>query len=142
MLIHGKLVRLTRPQDEGNGYAMFWFLVTEDIECNEKHQVLCRGIIPMAIPGIPLELGVVQANGYVYDIQKSKIYSDTRENSLFFLQDIKGVSAKTANMLLYKLDGNIMKLLDMNADEFFKHIKRSKVYRDALMEKLRSDGAQ
>lgn len=138
MLIHGKLIRLTRPQDEGNGYAMFWFLVTEDIECNEKHQVLCRGIIPMAIPGIPLELGVVQANGYVYDIQKSKIYSDTRESSLFFLQDIKGVSAKTANMLLYKLDGNIMKLLDMNADEFFKHIKRSKVYRDALMEKLRS----
>ena len=43
MLIHGKLVRLTRPQDEGNGYAMFWFLVTEDIECNDKHQVLCRG---------------------------------------------------------------------------------------------------
>ena len=54
MLIHGKLVRLTRPQDEGNGYAMFWFLVTEDIECNDKHQVLCRGVIPMAIPGIPL----------------------------------------------------------------------------------------
>lgn len=43
MLIHGKLVRLTRPQDEGNGYAMFWVLVTEDIECNDKHQVLCRG---------------------------------------------------------------------------------------------------
>ena len=138
MLIHGKLVRLTRPQDEGNGYAMFWLLVTEDIECNEKHQVLCRGVIPMAIPGIPLELEVVQTNGYVYDIQKSKIYSDTRESSLFFLQDIKGVSAKTANMLLDKLDGNIMKLLDMNVDEFFKHIKRSKVYRDALMEKLRS----
>ena len=37
MLIHGKLVRLTRPQDEGNGYAMFWFLVTEDIEYNDKH---------------------------------------------------------------------------------------------------------
>mgnify|MGYP004500206167 FL=1 len=119
MLIHGKLVRLTRPQDEGNGYAMFWLLVTEDIECNEKHQVLCRGVIPMAIPGIPLELEVVQTNGYVYDIQKSKIYSDTRESSLFFLQDIKGVSAKTANMLLDKLDGNIMKLLDMNVDEFF-----------------------
>ena len=92
MLIHGKLVRLTRPQDEGNGYAMFWFLVTEDIEYNDKHQVLCRGVIPMAIPGIPLEMEVIQVNGYIYDIQTAKVYSNTRESSLFFLQDIKGIS--------------------------------------------------
>ena len=137
MLIHGKLVRLTRPQDEGNGYAMFWFLVTEDIECNDKHQVLCRGVIPMAIPGIPLEMEVIQVNGYIYDIQTAKVYSNTRESSLFFLQDIKGISPKTANMLLDRLDGNIMKLLDMDTEAFFKGIKRSKVYRDSLMEKLR-----
>lgn len=137
MLIHGKLVRLTRPQDEGNGYAMFLFLVTEDIECNDKHQVLCRGVIPMAIPGIPLEMEVIQVNGYIYDIQTAKVYSNTRESSLFFLQDIKGISPKTANMLLDRLDGNIMKLLDMDTEAFFKGIKRSKVYRDSLMEKLR-----
>lgn len=44
----------------------------------------------MAIPGIPLEMEVIQVNGYIYDIQTAKVYSNTRESSLFFLQDIKG----------------------------------------------------
>lgn len=48
----------------------------------------------MAIPGIPLEMEVIQVNGYIYDIQTAKVYSNTRESSLFFLQDIKGISQR------------------------------------------------
>ncbi len=90
MLIHGKLVRLTRPQDEGNGYAMFWFLVTEDIEYNDKHQVLCRGVIPMAIPGIPLEMEVIQVNGYITTSRQQRSIPTPGRAVCFSFRTLKG----------------------------------------------------
>lgn len=134
MIVRGKVVRFLRIRDKK---CDFIFSPEEQLPDTEQHDILCRGILPYTIPGMPLEIEIEADGPARFRVIQAKVFTDTRACGEYFLETVKGISQKTSSMLMEKLDGDISKLLEMEDPEsFLKSIPGSSRYRDALLESI------
>lgn len=137
VVMSGKVVRLLEPRDEATGYSVFRFFPEEEVICDNRHQVVCHGIVYFIAPGLPLRIHAEHESGCRYQVVSVEILTDKKSYSMYFLEKVKGISVKTASRLLAGLDNDIGKLLSMEDPlAYLEKIPGSARYRDDLLENL------